>query len=290
MKTTERSGFTLIELSLVLIIAGLILGGILVGRDMIHAAEVRKTVSEADKIKTAVNTFMIKYNCLPGDCANISNIFSGATDGDGNGFIEEENAAGIPEASMAFYQLGLAGLVAGSYAQISSHAAFVATTNAGGNPNPAVAPQGAIKSSWITVVSGISTNNFGGVFPLGPDSYVGNDGNEYTFCDNCIVISGFGLPVGAGDYAFSLISSTKAIGITPEDAFSIDSKIDDGLPLSGGVRPMLPAATSSPQLGMTYGDNPPHNADCSKPDLSNSYYFNEPASNWPSCALVMAVY
>jgi prepilin-type N-terminal cleavage/methylation domain-containing protein len=62
-----RSGFTLIELSIVLVIIGLIAGGVLVGRDLIEAARIRQQITEIEQFKTAVNTFRIKYNGLPGD-------------------------------------------------------------------------------------------------------------------------------------------------------------------------------------------------------------------------------
>src|SRR3984885_3925644 len=59
--------FTLIELSIVLVIIGLIVGGVLVGQDLIKAAEIRATVSQIEKYNTAANTFQTKYNALPGD-------------------------------------------------------------------------------------------------------------------------------------------------------------------------------------------------------------------------------
>ena len=67
MKQNHQSGFTLIELSIVLVIVGLIVGGVLVGRDLIKAAELRKQVSQLNEYTTAANTFMIKYGSLPGD-------------------------------------------------------------------------------------------------------------------------------------------------------------------------------------------------------------------------------
>src|SRR5450432_727787 len=65
-----ESGFTLIELSIVLVIIGLIIGGVLVGQDLIKAAEIRGQITQIEKYNTAVNTFRGKYNCLPGDCVN----------------------------------------------------------------------------------------------------------------------------------------------------------------------------------------------------------------------------
>ena len=64
------TGFTLIALSLVLVIIGLLVGGILVGRELIRAAELCADISAVDKFDAAVNAFRLKYNCLPGDCHN----------------------------------------------------------------------------------------------------------------------------------------------------------------------------------------------------------------------------
>ena len=62
-----RSGFTLVELSIVLVIIGLIAGGVLVGRDLIEAAAIRQQITQVERFKTAVQTFRTKYNGLPGD-------------------------------------------------------------------------------------------------------------------------------------------------------------------------------------------------------------------------------
>ena len=75
------------ELSIVLVIIGLIVGGILTGKDLIHAAENRAFVSQLQGYNAAVNTFKTKYNCLPGDCANATDYFTGATNGNGNGMV-----------------------------------------------------------------------------------------------------------------------------------------------------------------------------------------------------------
>jgi prepilin-type N-terminal cleavage/methylation domain-containing protein len=94
----DSSGFTLIEMAMVLVIIGLIVGAVLVGRDMIQAAEVRAQVSQIDHINAAVQTFRDKYNCLPGDCAKGSDFgfqglqYNGGSspfdnNGDGNGRI-----------------------------------------------------------------------------------------------------------------------------------------------------------------------------------------------------------
>jgi prepilin-type N-terminal cleavage/methylation domain-containing protein len=93
----SRGGFTLIELSIVLVIIGLIVGGVLVGQDLIRAAEVRATIAQIEKYNTAVNTFRGKYNAVPGDLNAATATAFGFTSrsatgaagqGDGNGVIE----------------------------------------------------------------------------------------------------------------------------------------------------------------------------------------------------------
>src|SRR5665213_233981 len=84
-----EEGFTLIELSIVLVIIGLIIGGVLVGRDMIEAAKLNKLQKDVIILQTAVNTFKSKYNCLPGDCPNATNFFPA---GNCDGSIESSTA------------------------------------------------------------------------------------------------------------------------------------------------------------------------------------------------------
>ncbi len=88
MRASDRHGFTLIEISIVLVIIGLIVGGILVGRDLIRLAELRADISAVNKFDAAANTFRLKYNCIPGDCANATQFLAGAYNGNGNGAIE----------------------------------------------------------------------------------------------------------------------------------------------------------------------------------------------------------
>src|ERR1700730_14283222 len=71
----SQESFTLIELSVVLVISGLIVGGVLVGKELIDQATARKVISDIEKFKTAVYTFEGKYNCLPGDCANATQFW-----------------------------------------------------------------------------------------------------------------------------------------------------------------------------------------------------------------------
>ena len=101
MQTSHEAGFTLIELSIVLVIIGLLVGGILSGLDLIRAAELSATISQITKYNTAVNTFRVKYGYLPGDIPDpIASQFGFQArgthpgEGDGNGVIESYKSGG----------------------------------------------------------------------------------------------------------------------------------------------------------------------------------------------------
>lgn len=98
------SGFTLIELSIVLVIIGLLVGGVLVGQDLIRAAEIRATITQIEKFNTAKNTFLGKYGALPGDMNNGVALTFGfasrpgiAGQGDGNELIDGVGGLGSVE-------------------------------------------------------------------------------------------------------------------------------------------------------------------------------------------------
>src|SRR5688500_16913565 len=81
MRANSQNGFTLIELSIVLVIIGLLVGGVLVGRDLIQAAQLRAIVSDIEKYKMAANAFRLKYDCMAGDCAKATQFFGVAVGG-----------------------------------------------------------------------------------------------------------------------------------------------------------------------------------------------------------------
>lgn len=62
-----RSGFSLVELSIVLVILGLLVGGVLTGQSLIRASELRKFMNTMERYKAATYTFRDKYFALPGD-------------------------------------------------------------------------------------------------------------------------------------------------------------------------------------------------------------------------------
>jgi prepilin-type N-terminal cleavage/methylation domain-containing protein len=96
---TKRRGFSLIEIAIVLVIVGLLLGGVLKGKELMTAARVRSLAQQQDEIKTAYFGFLDRYGALPGDYAKASSTITGIAataacnngNGDGDGLIETAN-------------------------------------------------------------------------------------------------------------------------------------------------------------------------------------------------------
>jgi len=78
----KKTAFSLVELSIVLVILGLLTGGVLTGQNLIRAAELRAVTTEFNAYQTAANTFKDKYFAIPGDMTNATD-FWGSAGGDG---------------------------------------------------------------------------------------------------------------------------------------------------------------------------------------------------------------
>lgn len=76
----KRTGFTLIEIAIVLVVAGLILGMVFKGRELIASAKVKNTYASYNKILAGMNTFLERYGFYPGDgCPSTATIPSQCT-------------------------------------------------------------------------------------------------------------------------------------------------------------------------------------------------------------------
>jgi prepilin-type N-terminal cleavage/methylation domain-containing protein len=237
-----RSGFTLIELSIVLVVIGLLAGSVLVGLDLIRAAEVRATITQIEKFNTAVNTFYSKYGYLPGDINAQAAAQFGFTprgswlgQGDGNGLVEGYDGVAIGgcgickvmgETTMFWVDLTIANglninLIEGGF----NKAQVGATFSAGATLNT-VFPQAKLdQGNCFYVWSGGSGEN---------NNYM-SSGVEY-FQSNGTNYHGLSAISALPTVASGFLKSTT--GLTVQQAYNIDKKMDDGLPQSGRVTAM----------------------------------------------------
>ena len=82
---TKQAGFTLVEIAIVLVIIGLLLGGILKGQEMITQAKIKNVVNDFNGITAAMNSYQDRYRALPGDDLNAGTRWAGGVSGNGNG-------------------------------------------------------------------------------------------------------------------------------------------------------------------------------------------------------------
>jgi prepilin-type N-terminal cleavage/methylation domain-containing protein len=86
LKRTQ-TGFTLVEIAIVLVIIGLLLGGILKGQEMITQARIKNVANDFNGITAAYFAYMDRYKAIPGDDINASGRWTGAVNGGSDGRI-----------------------------------------------------------------------------------------------------------------------------------------------------------------------------------------------------------
>jgi prepilin-type N-terminal cleavage/methylation domain-containing protein len=220
-----QSAFSLVELSIVLVILGLLTGGILGGQSLIRAAELRSVSNEYARYIAASHTFRDKYFAIPGDFRDATRFWqrqtatgdcvsnsgagtnsAGACDGNGDGIIEISPAATQSGEMFQYWrQLALAGLIEGTYsgsagAGSGSHCAL--GTNC---------PRSRLNNA------GFGIRQINGYFA----------GNTADWAGNYGIFFDFGSAAADGTPQGNIMK--------PEEAWNIDTKADDGKPGTGKV-------------------------------------------------------
>ncbi len=196
-RENTNSGFTLIELSIVLVIISLIVGGVIGGKALIHSAELNSITIDVNRFKTAIHTFNLQYDALPGDFSEASSYWpttcvdSGANTCDGNGDNIISGGGASREAWRVWQHLYLAGLIKDAMTGGSN---FYVAENS---------PESKLN---------------GAAFAF----YYGSDNSYYPSSHN----------IKMGSYELGGIYGAI---LKPKDAYLIDKKSDDGLAIRGTV-------------------------------------------------------
>lgn len=212
---TKRDGFTLIELSIVLVIIGLVVGGIVFGQELIRAAEIRKQVSQIEKYSVAVNTFAGKYNCLPGDCPDAGSFFDNALGGNGDGLVDSGASGSEEKERWNFWNhLGQAQLIDGAYDSTETSLMRIGIDS----------PAPVLKGHGGSVMGAANFNSTGGIQVFGASNYT-DISNFFGNKANVLYIGTVDDPA----------LDTHGVYYA-EEMYALDSKMDDGKPLSGMFR------------------------------------------------------
>ena len=129
----SRRGFTLLELSIVLVVIALIVGGVVGGIALRRQGDIRSLVNSYSQIESGLNTFQLKYGMLPGDYTNATTAFPG-TYGNGNGDKRIGfSTTNVSENFLAWQHLAMAKMISGSYTGVGPISA--ASVKTGSLPN-----------------------------------------------------------------------------------------------------------------------------------------------------------
>ena len=204
----KQSGFTLIEIAIVLVIIGLLLGGVLKGQELINSAKVKNLATDFRNIPVFIYGYQDKYKALPGDDAAVV-AHLGATvcvapcaPGNGNGVIGNSTATDIwssttvgDETQQFWIHTRLAGLAPGPTSgatdyRPSNAAGGLIGIQSGTNCTAAATPTASCTASFLTPIKDASGNGMRGSYVICSTSILGkfvkqlditmDDGNTAT--------------------------------------------------------------------------------------------------------------
>ncbi len=211
LNSKTEGGFTLVELAIVMIIIGLLIGGILKGQELIANAEVSAGVSQLKGVDSAVSTFRDAYNAFPGDITNAANRIKNCNQApcnivpaSSNGHLERAPgvAVNIADDGAAFWaQLSASDIMGG----VTPSAAAVAL----GESHPEFQIDGGLRVGYTATGAGADMPAITAAAAPTAGHYV--------------AVGDLGGAIGATNV------------LTPLEASRLDTKIDDGAPNTGSV-------------------------------------------------------
>ena len=204
-----KKGFTLVELSIVLVIIGLLIGGILVAQSMIDSSKVSSFVAQIQQADAAVASFKDRFRYLPGDAPNYSSV------GDGDGYIDCGSVCG------ATNHIGnWRGEIANFWNNIDSNTYAASGVNVSTSGSSKNVPLSKLGKSGSSIVASAKSPSYA------------NWVADTTSPANYYAILGPSATTQIGIYYFSTTSATTA-AVKPTNALALDRKIDDGVANTG---------------------------------------------------------
>ena len=159
----NQSGFTLIEIAIVLVIIGLLLGGVLKGQELINSAKVKNLIGDFKNVPVAIYGYQDKYKATPGDDSSaVSHLSaaSGVVAGNGSGVIDGQwNAVASNKESYQFWQqIRLAGFGPGSLDNATTNSDYLPKNAVGGGigvTSVADSPISGMKGTFVVCSNSI---------------------------------------------------------------------------------------------------------------------------------------
>jgi len=244
--SSKKSAFSLVELSIVLIIIGLLIAGVTGGASLIKSSQLRSVMGEARGYAVAVNAFYSQFNGLPGD---FPTAIGNSLAGDNDSTIEYYGAATAAGSESANAWVALRTI--GAIDSISLNTApLAAIAPVFGNSVSATAPASKIQSAgWVFDYR---------TYSEGLAAIAANQ--------NVVILTSNIISAPAQNTTTPILGTNISTAALPgSDALSIDSKIDDGLANSGKVRGINPGVGAT-ATGTCYT----YSANANSPYLTSS--------------------
>lgn len=199
-------GFTLVELSIVLVIIGLLIAGVLIGQSLINSSKISAQIKQIQQIDIAVSNFKTKFKQIPADCS-ICKHQAPSGEGNNNKIIGVGTTPAhliYDEPGYFFSDLSKMGMLSEYYAQTPN----VRTTYLIGLGKQFPKAKIGNAGIWAT------TNYLGQIYYAYMSMDSASGGSVWVNCN--------------GGFMCNKV-------LTPEEAAGIDSKFDDGVPTTGNV-------------------------------------------------------
>lgn len=210
-----KRGFTLVELSIVLVIIGLLVGGVLAGQELILVSKRQKVINMWEDMNVSANTFKTKYNALPGDFRKAAN-FSLGGNGDGNGHI----FAAHPAAMSFSHHPGSNVEPCNFFAHLSAAQLI--------KQNVSSCPVNTTIESVAPVLPFNEKTHYAVSAPCSPYNCMIPSTIGHFFWTNGMYNGGTSVI-----FSHSTAYHMSEAPFTPQDTFWLDSKLDDGKAIQG---------------------------------------------------------